>query len=467
MTTSTQAYRRKWYVLLTVGIGTFLSSLNTSITNTVLPVIQKSMHLALSQSEWIVLIYLLVLTLFLLPVGRMSDLWGHRRIFLFGFGLFTCAAVLCGLSTNYTSLLWGRGMLALAGSMILSVGPALLTSTFPAEQRGRVLGIQAIMTYMGLSLGPVLGGWLTQLWGWPITFWITVPFGLLGLMLGIWAVPRVVPEHRKRLDLKGLFFFIIGMTAATLLLNSNAITQYRKFVIILLLTCFVISTWAFIHVERDQQDPLLDLNLFRKRNFGFGTFGAALNYLCFFLTLFLLPFYFDHILRWSASATGTYLMITPLVMTICAPLAGALSDRTGPRLLTTLGMLFSTLGLIVFGIMAKVSSAHLVLIIGLVLAGLGTGTFAAPNNSAILGAASSTKQGIASGTLATFRYIGMMAGITVGGSLFDLLLSHFANAGSGVTSSFLEAFSLVMWVGAVFGVVGIICTLSMTKIAHR
>ncbi|WCK54853.1 MFS transporter [Aneurinibacillus sp. Ricciae_BoGa-3] len=470
METSTDLYARRWYVLWTVGIGTFLSSLNTSITNTVLPVIQRAIHLTLSQSEWIVLIYLLVLTLFLLPVGRLSDVWGHRRIFLFGFALFTCAALLCGFSRNYVSLLWGRALLALAGSMILSVGPALISTTFPAEQRGRVLGIQAIMTYIGLSLGPVLGGWFTQLWGWPIIFFITVPFGLAGLVLGMWAVPGIVSEQQKHLDLKGFFLFIIGMTTGTLLLNSNAITQHRSLLITILLVCFGISTWGFVHIERKQPDPMLDLRLFQIRNFGFGTLGAALNYLCFFLTMFLLPFYFDHVLQLSALATGTYLSITPLIMTVCAPIAGTLSDRIGPRILTTAGMLFSTLGLVLFGIMAKLSSvavSHWILIIGLFLAGLGTGTFAAPNNSAILGAAPRPKQGVASGTLATFRYIGMMAGITVGGSLFDLLLSYFTYKGSGITGSFLEAFSFVMWIGTLFGVVGIMCTLAMTKVNHR
>jgi EmrB/QacA subfamily drug resistance transporter len=470
MASSTEKNDRRWYVLLTVGIGTFLSSLNTSITNTVLPVIQRALHLTLSQSEWIVLIYLLVLTLFLLPVGRLSDVWGHRRIFLFGFALFTGAALLCGFARNYVTLLWGRALLALAGSMILSVGPALISTTFPAEQRGRVLGIQAIMTYIGLSLGPVLGGWLTHLWGWPIIFFITVPFGLAGVLLGMWAVPKVVLEHRKHLDLKGFFLFIVGMTAATLLFNLNAITQYSTLLITIFLICLGISTWGFVHVERKELDPMIDLRLFQIHNFGFGTLGAALNYLCFFLTLFLLPFYFDHVLHFSASVTGTYLSITPLIMTVCAPIAGALSDRIGPRILTTAGMLFSTLGLILFGIMGKLSSvaqAHWVLIIGLVLAGLGTGTFAAPNNSAILGAAPRAKQGVASGTLATFRYIGMMAGITVGGSLFDLLLSYFMHKGSGATASFLEAFSLVMWIGTLFGVVGIVCTLLMTKVNRQ
>ena len=212
---------------------------------------------------------------------------------------------------------------------------------------------------------------------------------------------------------------------------------------------------------------MLDLRLFRIRNIGFGTLGAALNYLCFFLTLFLLPFYFDHMLHFSASAIGSYMTITPMVMTVFAPIAGTLSDRIGPRLLTTLGMLFNTVGLLLFALMVKIPSsevAHIVLILGLIFAGLGTGTFAAPNNSAILGAAPRAKQGVASGTLATFRYIGMMAGITIGGSLFDSLLGYLSNNGLGASSAFHEAFLLVMLVGSLFGIMGIACTFAMVNV---
>lgn len=470
MTTSTEINDHRWHVLITVGIGTFLSSLNTSIINTVLPVIQRAIHLTLSQSEWIVLIYLLVLTLLLLPVGRLSDMLGHRLIFLSGFALFTCAALLCGLSENYPFLLLGRALLAVAGSMILSVGPALITTTFPPEQRGRVLGLQAIMTYIGLSLGPVLGGWITEWWGWPILFFLTVPFGLAGLLLGIWSIPRTAPKQHKQFDFKGFFLFIIGMTACTLLLNLNVIKGHRLFMITLLLVCFGLSIWGFVRVERKEQEPMLDLQLFKIRNIWLGTLGAALNYLCFFLTLFLLPFYFDHILHYSASTIGSYMTITPLIMTIFAPIAGALSDRTGPRLLTASGMLFSTLGLMLLALMVKMTSpgaAHIVLILGLIFAGLGTGTFAAPNNSAILGTAPGSKQGAASGILATFRYIGMMAGITIGGSLFDSLLGYLSRTGLAANSAFLEAFLLVMLVGALFGLVGIACTLAMVNVKTR
>lgn len=469
MESAIHVYNRRWYVLLTVGIGTFIASLNTSITNTVLPVIERYLGITLGQSEWIVLIYLLVLTLFLVPIGRLSDLWGHRPVFLLGFMLFTCAAVFSGTARSYWWLLWARAFAALGGAMILSIGPALITTTFPLEQRGRVLGIQAIMTYIGLSLGPVLGGWLTQFWGWQVSFLVTVPFGIAGLLLGIWAVPKAVVDHKQYLDLKGIFLFIIGMATGTLLLNSNAISQYRTLILTMLFIVFVVAIWAFIRIERRQADPMIDLNLFRIRNFGFGALGAALNYLCLFLTLFLLPFYFNQVLNFSASTMGTYLIITPLTMTVIAPIAGALSDKIGPRALTTSGMLFSTASLVIFGIMVQVFGikAHWTFIVGLILAGLGTGTFAAPNNSAILSAAPRSQQGVASGALATFRYFGMMAGTTVGGSLFDFLNGYFTHKSIGVSAAFLQSFSIVMWIGVVFGLVGVISTFSMTNEAHH
>jgi MFS family permease len=352
--------------------------------------------------------------------------------------------------------------------MIMSVGPAIITTTFPFGQRGRVLGIQAFMTYIGLSLGPILGGWLTQAWGWQAAFLVTVPFGAGGLLLGIWVVPKVVVEHRKALDLRGIFLFIIGMASGTLLLNSNAITQYRTFILLLLVIVFVVAIQAFVRNESERVEPMINLKLFRIRTFGFGALGAALNYLCFFLPLFLLPFYFDQVLHFSTAAVGMYMTITPLVMTVCAPIAGAWSDRLGPRALTNLGMLFSTISLALFGTMVQLGAlAYWTLIAGLIFAGLGTGTFAAPNNSAIMSAAPRSQQGVASGVLATFRYIGMMAGITIGGSLFDLLNGYFIGQGAGMTPAFLHAFSIVMCVGVVFGILGIGCTFAMTNVPHN
>ena len=466
MNNNTLTQKQKWLTLACVGIGTFLSSLNSSLTNTILPTIEKSLHISLGQSEWIVLIYLLVLTVSLIPIGRLSDLWGHRPIFLSGFLIFSLAAILCGLSGSFRLLFWGRALLALGGAMILAVGPAIVSTTFPAGERGQALGLQAFMTYIGLSLGPLIGGSLTHIWGWQTTFFISVPFGIGGFFLGLRVIPEIRVTARKDLDRKGILCFVFSMIALTLLLNSNSLKVHRSLLLPLLLLIFIVSFRQFLVTEKRTASPMMDLRLFRIPDIGFGASGAALNYLCFFLTLFLIPYYFDRVLHSSPLITGLYLTITPLFMTICSPVAGALSDRLGSRTFSRLGMLFSTISLILFGIMAQTTVKPLsftLLILGLVCSGLGTGTFAAPNNSAILGAAPLSQQGVASGILATFRYFGMIAGTTIGGSLFDLLLKHFLSPGQSSESAFLQAFTAVMGIGAVFGILGFVCASRMKR----
>ncbi len=456
--------QKNWPVIVCVGIGTFLSSLNSSLTNTILPTIEHSLKIRLAQSEWIVLIYLLILTITLVPIGRLSDLWGHKTIFLTGFVLFTAAAIVCGLSANFWSLFSGRALLALGGAMILSVGPAVITTTFPPEQRGKVLGLQALMTYVGLSLGPVIGGVMTQLWGWQSTFFLTVPFGVCGLLLGLRVIPQSKPDIKKSPDYKGMISFMLAMAAFTLLLNSDSFPYNHTLLRLLFTAVFVFSFGLFVYAERKLPKPMIDISLFRIRNFGFGSLGAALNYLCFFLTLFIIPFYFDRILHSSALTTGIYLAITPVLMTVCSPIAGSLSDRAGSRLFSMLGMLFSTVSLILFEIMTytAASPAFFLLILGLVFAGLGTGTFAAPNNSAILGAAPYSRQGVASGVLATFRYFGMIAGTTIGGSLFNAISMRFSRQVYYAESVFLDSFRVVMAIGIVFGMLGFFCAYAMS-----
>ncbi len=460
---------RRWWVLLTVGIGTLLSSLNTSMVNTILPVISHALRVPMNESEWIVLSYLLVLTLFLLPIGRLADLFGYRPVFLSGFVLYVVASLLCSASSSFALLVTGRSLLALAGAMILAVGPALISTSFSVGERGRALGLQALMTYIGLSAGPVMGGWLTDSFGWQSTFFGTIPFAVLGFGLGVWCIKGVRPPTRRALDFVGIISFIVMMAAITMLLNSNAFGRYQAVSAAVLFVFFAVATWIFWRQESRAPEPMIRLSLFRIRNFGFGTAGAGFNYLCFFLALYLLPFYFNTVLHASASVTGDYLTIAPLVMMVCAPVAGALSDKMNSRIIIASGMVMSVLSLLCFAWMgaARGGLAHLLLIVGLLFTGLGTGWFAAPNNSAILGAAPRSEQGVASGTLATFRYVGMMAGITVGGSLFDTIFAATNGAAKGAVSGFdqgfLDAFVIVMLIGAALGLVGVVSSLMMKQ----
>lgn len=461
-------YPLRWFVLVTVGIGSFLSASSTSITNTILPVIERGLHISLGQSEWVVLIYLLGVTLCLLPVGRLSDILGHRPLFLTGFAGFLAGSLVCGLAKGFLTLLAGRALLSVAGALVLAIGPALLADTFPAQQRGRVLGLQAVLTYIGLALGPFIGGWLTELWGWNAAFFMAVPFSVAGLGLGMWATPRLRKKPGRQLDRQGTLYYIVAMAALILLLNSDALTWRRELLLPALLAIFVLFGWLFIRRSRQHPQPLLDFSLFRIRNFSFGSLGAISNYQCIFLVLFLLPFYFDRALHASPATIGTYLTIMPLVMLVVAPISGAWSDRMGFRLLTVSGMVCATAGLALYAwLLPHVNAQTLeVIVIGLALAGLGSGLFATPNNSAILGAVSSGQRGVASGTLATARYVGMMAGITVGGTGLDFLSRHYA-AQESSSAAFLHAFGIVMWIGALIGFLGILCSLAMVDPCKR
>ena len=463
MQISSQTSKR--LIIACVGIGTFIASLNSSLITTILPVIRQTLKISLGQSDWLVLIFLLIMTVSLIPFGKLSDLLGHRLIFLTGFALFTCAAFICGCSANFISLFIGRALMGFGSAMILSVGPAILTTTFPSEQRGKVLGLQALMAYAGLSFGPLIGGSITQLFGWKFAFFINLPFGLAGLLLGIFVMPKEFVKDTKSFDVRGMIFFAIAMTSGTLLLNSSSIASNRNIVLPLLFVLLIFAFWQFMIAEHKASAPMIKLSLFQIRDFGFGSLGAASNYLIFYLILFAIPNYLEAILHSPSIQTGVLITITPLVMVVCSPIVGSLSDRFGSRIFSMMGMFFSTLSLVLFAIMTLTTAlpAFILLISGLICTGLGIGIFAAPNNSAIMGATSQIYQGVASGVVATFRNIGMIAGTTLGGTLFDLIYGQISRNGASSHRNFLSAFSMVMWIAVIFGILGFICSSYMSK----
>ena len=455
---------RNWWILVTVGIGTLLSSMTNSITNTVLPVIAKDLGISLETSSWVSMVYLLVLIVLLLPVGRLCDLIGRHVLMIAGFVLFGLSSAAAALSRDLTWLLVARGVSAASGALLLATGPAVLSTAFPLEQRGQALGWQALITYFGLAVGPILGGWLAQWARWPAVFWVAVPISLLGMLLAIMWIPRRNPTGLLTFDTRGTVTFMVGMVALTLLLNPSAYPHQVILGMVILGIIVVGSTGLFVRRQWKFPDPLIDLRLFRSRNFSYGTIAAIINYLCFFVGLFLLPFYLNRELGWSSGHVGLLLTLMPALMMIIAPWAGRVSDSWGSRELSTAGMLANALGLSFFGAAEIWKSMGLELFIaGAVFMGAGTGLFAAPNNAAIMKAAPMSRQGVASGTLATARYVGMIAGITLGSSVLHLFQSlNMARAHPFMTAS------LWVWAtGAVLGVVGCIVTLSMERGAVR
>jgi EmrB/QacA subfamily drug resistance transporter len=405
-----------------------MSALDGSVVNTVLPVISVFFNTDVSNIEWVVTIYLLVLSGLLLSFGRLGDLHGHKTIFISGFGIFIVSSALCGFAPSLTWLITFRAIQALGAAMLSANSPAILTKSFPTTQRGQALGLQATMTYLGLTVGPTLGGWLTDQFSWRAIFYINIPVGLAALWMGLRYIPgdRSLQKERttiERFDLIGAAAFMTGLIMLLLGLNRAHDAGWGSPIILCLLGTSLLILIAFVAYERQIVNPMLDLSLFRNRLFSISAISAVLNYICLFSILFLMPFYLIQGRGLSPSQAGLLLSVQPVIMAIVAPFSGTLSDRIGVRLLTSLGMAVLAVGIFIQSRFGPDTST-LQMATGLALTGLGTGVFISPNNSALMGSAPRNRQGIAAGILATSRNVGMVLGIGLAGAIFSTVLAQ-------------------------------------------
>jgi EmrB/QacA subfamily drug resistance transporter len=423
---------RKWWVLIAIGVGTFMTALDGSVVNTVLPVVSRTFRTDVASVEWVVTVYLLVLSGLLLSFGRLGDMRGHKGVYVAGFALFVLGSALCGVAPSVPALVAFRGAQALGGAMLAANAPAILTGNFPASQRGQALGLQATMTYLGLTTGPSLGGWLTSQFGWRTVFYINVPVGLLAVALSLFLIPRDRPaEKTDRFDLAGASTFLGGLVALLLALNQGSDWGWASAPILALLSAAIVLSVAFVAIERRVRSPMLDLSLFGKRLFSASAASAVLNYICLYSIVFVMPFYLIVGRGLSPAQAGLLLTAQPIVMAVAAPLSGALSDRIGSRLLSTLGMLILAGGLLLLSRLGPDTPLPYVGL-SLAIAGLGTGIFISPNTSALMGAAPRQRQGIASGILATARNVGMVFGVGLAGAIYITLLR--ANGAAGLAA---------------------------------
>ncbi len=436
---------RKWWVLLAIGAGSFMTALDGSVANIVLPVLSQTFKSDVETVEWVVTVYLLVVSGLLLSFGRLGDMRGHKPVYVSGFLLFVISSALCGLAPNAIVLIVFRALQALGGAMLLANAPAILTKSFPATQRGQALGLQSTMTYLGLTVGPSLGGWLTSQLSWRAVFYINVPVGLFALWLSLRVIPRdAATENTERFDVAGAFTFTAGLVALLLGLNQGHAWGWTSAPMLALLASAVILLGVFLFIERRVASPMLDLSLFRVRVFSASTASAVFNYICLYTVLFLLPFYLIQARGLDPAQAGLILTAQPIIMAVAAPISGTLSDRIGARLLSTSGMAIIAVGLFLLSQLGPQASPGNVAL-GLAVVGLGTGMFVSPNTSALLGAAPLHRRGIASGILATARNVGMVLGVGLAGAIFTTVQAQGQALGSptatfdGIHMGFLVA----------------------------
>jgi EmrB/QacA subfamily drug resistance transporter len=439
----------KWWVLIAVGTGSLMSSLDGSVVNIILPVLKDVFKSDVTTVEWIVTVYLLVLSSLLLTFGRLGDLRGHKTVYLWAFGVFIVSSIMCGLAWSTTALIVFRGIQAVGGAMLASNAPAIITGNFPPEQRGRAFGLASTMTYLGLTIGPSLGGWLTEAIGWRAVFYINVPIGSLAMILSLLFIPKDAPSARgQRFDLSGAVAFMAGLTSLMLGLNRGSEWGWDSPLVLGLLALAVIILAGFIWIEKRAKSPMLDLSLFKIPLFSTSTAAAILNYIAIYSIIFLMPFYLIQGRGVNPARAGLILTAQPVIMAVAAPISGSFSDRFGSRKPGMIGMGVLAAGLLLLSRLGPESDLWMV-ILGLGLAGLGTGMFISPNTSALMGAAPMSHQGIASGVQGTARNFGMVLGIGLAGAIFTTQL-----AGNAADALF-RGTSLGFLAGAAIAVIGV------------
>lgn len=465
------AASHKWWVLVSIGIGTFMSALDGSVVNSILPVIGQTLHpsaavgsgLAGSQVaavEWVVTVYLLVLSGLLLGFGRLGDLQGHKNVYIAGFFIFMASSALCGLAGSIPMLVFFRALQAIGAAMLSANSPAILTKSFPASMRGRALGLQATMTYMGLTVGPSLGGWLADQFTWRSVFYINVPVAILALGLSLRYIPADKPQKvGERFDWGGALVFMTGLVSLLLGLNQGHALGWASPTILALLGGALLLIALFIRLELRQAAPMLDLSLFTSRTFSASVTSAVLNYMCVYSITFLLPFFLIQGLGYNTSQSGLTLSAMPLVMAVVAPFSGALSDRIGARSLSITGMLLIMSGLLLLAGLGP-GSSQMDIAWRLMVCGLGIGIFISPNNSALMGAAPRRRQGIAAAIMATARNVGMVLGIGITGAIFTTAL---AQASAAAQNSLFAALRTSFLFAAGFAALGMLASAIHSK----
>jgi EmrB/QacA subfamily drug resistance transporter len=393
----------KGMVLLVATMASFVFPFMASAVNIALPSLGKELSLDAVTLGWIATAYLLSSAALLVPFGRIADIHGRKKTFACGIGIFTFSSLFSGLANSATMLISFRVLQGIGGAMLAGTAVALLTTVFPANERGKVLGINVAATYLGLSLGPVLGGVLTQHLGWRSIFFVSAFLGLVVIGVVLWKLKgEWTGAKGERFDIVGSVIYSLGLVALV-----YGFTLLPAMSGVWLIVGGIIGLSAFIRWEMRTRSPVLDMKLFRNsKAFAFSNLAALINYSATFAVAFLLSLYLQYVKGFNPQGAGLILVAMPAMQAIFSPLAGRLSDKIEPRIIASAGMALTTIGLIIFIFLNE--ETPLKLIIGnLILMGLGFALFSSPNTNAVMSSAPKTAYGVASATLATMRQVGM------------------------------------------------------------
>jgi len=445
--------------LLATTLASFLTPLMGSSINVALPSIGKELRMDAILLGWVATSYLLASSMTLVPIGRLADIYGRKRIFTYGVVTFVVSSALTALSQSAAMLIGFRVLQGIGGAMLFATAVAILTSVFPPEQRGRVLGINAAAVYAGLSVGPFVGGLLTQHLGWRSIFWLNVPLGLIVLAFALWKLHGEWAEARgERLDIVGSAVY--GLSLVAVMYGFTRLPDISGGGLILL---GAIGAVAFVRWEMKVNSPVLNIALFRSNTiFAMSSLAALINYSATFAVGFLISLYLQYIKDFSPQTAGIVLVTAPVVQAVFSPLAGRLSDRVEPRLIASIGMALSAAGLVPFIFLTK-DSGLVFIIASLAVIGFGFALFASPNTNAVMSSVERRYYGVAAAVLATVRQIGMTFSLGIVMLVFAVYLGR-VQITPEYHAVFLTSLNIAFIIFAVLCFLGIFASLARGKV---
>ncbi len=408
----------KRVVLFIAVLAGFITPFDGSAVNIALPALGAEFHMDAIALSWVATAYLLAAAVFLVPFGKIADIYGRKKVFLYGITIFSLASLAMTMVPSTEMLIVIRVIQGLGSAMIFGTGVAIVTSAFPPGERGKALGIYITAVYIGLSIGPFLGGVMTQYLGWRSIFFVNVPIGITTIFLILWKLKGEWAECRgDRFDLTGSVIY--GAAVVAVMYGFSVLPDLKGAALI---AVGIIGVILFALYEMRIPSPVLDIRLLTKnRVFAFSNLSALINYSATFAVTFLLSLYLQYTKGFTPEHAGIILIVQPVVMAMISPISGKLSDRIEPRIVASAGMTLTTIGLFLLIFLTEATSLWYLAITLLVL-GTGLGLFSSPNTNAIMSSVEKRFYGVASGMNGTMRLLGQMLSMGIAMMIFAIFI---------------------------------------------
>ncbi|HEX6585173.1 MAG TPA: MFS transporter, partial [Solirubrobacterales bacterium] len=460
---------RKWWTLGAMCFALFMVMLDNTVVNVALPSIQRDLHAEISELEWIVNGYTLTFAVLIATGGRLGDLFGRRLMFLCGVVIFAVTSATAGLAANSEMLIASRAVQGVGAALMMPATLSIITHAFPAAERGKAIGTWAGVSALALSIGPVVGGFLTEYVSWRAIFFINLPVAVGAVVATVFAVRESRDETvDRRVDYPGVIVLTIGLTAIVLALVEGNSWGWSSAAILSLFAGGALGLAAFVAIELRVAAPMVEFGLFRTRQFIGSNLVAFIITFAMMGTFFFMAIYMQDILSYSALEAGIRFLPTTMVIAVVAPIAGRLADRLGPVWPMSVGLSVLTVSMFMFSAI-DVDTTYGGLLVPFVLMGIGIALVMSPMSTAAMNSVTVQKAGVASGVLQMSRMIGASVGVAATGAIFQSKLGSGFDPASLVAApeqaraTFIDALGGAMLLSAFIALAGLVVAVTLVR----